>query len=74
MIDQSVPKVQHPTTPEPAHERGVCAGCGEKAKALQTPRPNVGHGYKGPMYCRKCNPRFRALDFHFTSLERLASR
>ncbi len=63
-------------TPQPTttHERGVCSGCGEAAKALQTPRPNVGHGYKGPMYCRKCTPRFRALDFHFTSLERLASR
>ncbi len=56
------------------HKRGICAGCGETAKALQTPRPNVGHGYKGPMFCRECNPRFRFVDAHFTSLERLANR
>ncbi len=63
-------------TPQPTttHERGVCAGCGEAAKALQTPRPNVGVGYKGPMYCRECNPRFRFVDAHFTSLEILANR
>ncbi len=54
------------------HERGVCAGCGETAKALQSPRANVGVGYCGPMYCRPCNPRFRMLDMHFSSLERLS--
>jgi hypothetical protein len=68
MIDQKSSAPAHPSTPK----RGVCAGCGETAKALQTPRPNVGHGYTGPMYCRPCNPRFRALDFHYSSLERLA--
>ncbi len=52
-------------------QRGVCAECGEAARALQAPRPNVGVGYTGPMYCRPCNPRFRALDFHYSSLEML---
>ncbi len=63
-------------TPQPTttHERGVCAECGEAAKALQAPRPNVGTEYTGPMFCRPCNPRFRFVDAHFTSLERLASR
>lgn len=54
------------------HERGVCADCGETGRTLQAPRPNVGTGYEGPMYCRECNPRFRALDFHYSSLERLS--
>ncbi len=61
--------VEHPTTTD---GRGVCAGCGERAKVLQTPRPNVGHGYKGPMFCRPCNPRFLMLDMHHSSLERLS--
>ncbi len=59
-------------TPQPitTHERGVCAGCGERAKVLQAPRPNVGTGYRGPMFCRPCNPRW-ALDFHYSILLRL---
>ncbi len=57
-----------PTT----RERGVCADCGEKAKALQAPKPNAGTGYAGPMFCMPCNPRFRMLDFHHASLERLS--
>ncbi len=52
--------------------RGVCADCGEKAKALQAPKPNAGTGYAGPMFCMPCNPRFRMLDFHHASLERLS--
>ncbi len=52
--------------------RGVCAKCGGSARALQAPRPNVGVSYTGAMYCRECNPRFRALDFHYSSLERLS--
>ncbi len=60
------------TAPTTTHERGVCAKCGETGRTLQTPRPNVGIGYTGPMYCRECNPRFRFLDFHYSSLERLS--
>ena len=61
-------------TPRPTttHDvRGVCADCGEAAKALQAPRANVGVGYKDAMYCRECNPRFRFLDMHVSCLERL---
>jgi hypothetical protein len=27
-------------------------------KTLTAPRSNVGNGYRGPMYCLSCNPRF----------------
>lgn len=62
------------TAPPTTHDvvRSVCAKCGRSARTLQAPRPNVGTGYEGPMYCRECNPRFRALDFHYSSLERLS--
>ncbi len=58
---------QEVRNPEPR----CCAECGETAKARQAPRPNVGVGYAGPMYCRECNPRFRFLDMHYASLERM---
>ncbi len=35
-----------------------CAGCGTPEKAFTAPKPNVGHGYDGPVYCLSCNPRF----------------
>jgi hypothetical protein len=60
----------HPI-PEETRERGQCSGCGTRAKTLTAPRPNVGHGYTGPMYCLSCNPRFFAVDAHFSSLERM---
>ena len=63
----SIPATQKVRNPEPR----CCAACGEAAKALQAPRPNVGNGYAGPMYCRECNPRFRFLDMHHSSLERM---
>ena len=53
------------------HKRGTCFGCGTTTKTLTAPRPKVGHGYKGPMYCMSCNPRFFTLDMHFSCLERL---
>jgi hypothetical protein len=58
-----------------AHERGTCASCGTATKTLTAPRPNVGHGYTGPMYCLPCNPRFGGdmLDAQWSSLERMAS-
>ncbi len=54
-------------------ERGTCAECGTTTKTLTAPRPNVGHDYKGEMFCLSCNPRFVAgtLDMHFSDLERL---
>jgi len=63
----------HPVVPEETRERGVCSGCGTASKTLSAPRPNVGHGYTGPMYCLPCNPRFFTLDAHFSSLERMAN-
>lgn len=56
--------------------RGECARCGRTNKALMAPKPNVGKGYRGPMYCMGCNPRFSSgasefLDAHYTCLERL---
>ena len=53
------------------NERGVCAGCGETGRTLRAPRPNVGRGYAGPMYCTSCNPRYRFVDMHASCLERL---
>jgi hypothetical protein len=61
----------HPI-PEETRERGQCSGCGTRAKTLTAPRPNVGHGYAGPMYCLSCNPRFFTLDMHFSALERMS--
>jgi len=54
----------HPGIPEQTHERGQCFGCGTSSatKTLTAPRPNVKHGYTGPMYCLPCNPRFFTLD------------
>jgi len=57
----------------PTRERGTCAECGTTTKTLTAPRPNVGHGYTGPMYCLPCNPRFGGvmLDAQWSALERL---
>lgn len=36
------------------------------------PRPGVGHGYDGPMYCVSCNPRFTGAtiaDLHWSCFE-----
>ena len=51
--------------------RGTCSGCSTTTKTLTAPRPNVGHGYRGPMYCLACNPRFRTLDAQWSCLERM---
>jgi hypothetical protein len=52
-------------------ERKGCAECGTIERGLMASKPNVGHGYQGPMYCMECNPRFRYLDAVFTGLERM---
>jgi hypothetical protein len=57
--------------PEGTRERGICSGCGTTTKTLTAPRPNVGHGYRGPIYCLPCNPRFFTLDAHWSCLERM---
>ena len=51
-------------------ERGTCSGCGTTTKTLTAPHSGA-RNYTGPMYCLGCNPRFFALDTHFSSLERL---
>ncbi len=64
---------------QPAHKttttrkRGQCSRCGTTAKTLMAPVPNVGHNYTGGMYCMSCNPRFFAVDMHYSSLERLGA-
>ena len=45
-----------------------------KAESLTAPRPHVGHGYKGPMYCLSCNPRFFTLDAQWSCLEMMVVR
>ena len=54
-------------------ERGTCSGCRTTTKTLTAPRPNVGHGYAGPMYCLSCNPRFFTLYGQCSSLERMTA-
>ncbi len=51
-------------------ERGTCSECGTTTKTLTAPHSGA-RDYTGPMYCLGCNPRFFALDTHFSSLERL---
>ena len=65
----------HQPTSEESRERGTCSGCGTTTRALTAPKPNVGHGYTGPMYCLVCNPRFggEMLDAQWSALERMAS-
>ncbi len=63
-------RIAHPV-PEETRECGTCSRCGTRAKTLTAPRPNVGHGYRGPMYCLPCNPRFRTLDAQWSGLERM---
>ncbi len=60
----------HPV-PEATRERGACSGCGTTTKTLTAPRANVGHDYKGEMYCLSSNPRFFTVDMHFSCLERM---
>ena len=64
MIEKSVP------TPPPTRERGTCSGCATTTKTLSAPHSGA-RDYTGPMFCLSCNPRFFALDMHFSSLERL---
>ncbi len=64
-------RIAEPTTTR--RECGACSGCGTTAKSLTAPRPNVGHGYRGEMYCLPCNPRFRTLDAQFSGLERVGA-
>jgi hypothetical protein len=63
----------HPMVLEETRERGTCSGCGTTTKTLTNPRPSAGHGYRGPMYCLSCNPRFFALDAQWSCLERMVS-
>jgi hypothetical protein len=58
----------HPST---QRQRGQCSGCGTATKTLTAPRPNVGPGYRGAMYCLPCNPRFFTLDAHWSCLEKM---
>ena len=71
MASTSLAHPAQPVVPEETHERGTCASCGTRAKTLTAPRPNVGHGYTGPMYCLPCNPRFGGdmLDAQWSALE-----
>ncbi len=71
VIERSLAQPAHPVTPEETRECGQCSGCSTTTKTLTAPRPNVGHGYRGPMYCLPCNPRFFAVDMHFSCLERM---
>ncbi len=48
------------------------SGCGTAIKTLLAPIPNA-RDYEGQMYCMSCNPRFFAVDMHFSCLERLVS-
>jgi hypothetical protein len=75
LTDQTIAHPAHPVVPEEPHERGVCSGCGTTTKTLTAPHPNVGHGYRGPMYCLPCNPRFGGdmLDAQWSALERMGS-
>jgi hypothetical protein len=71
LIEESLAYPAHPVVPEEeTRERGNCASCDTTTKTLTAPRPNVGHGYEGPMYCLSCNPRFFALDAQWSCLER----
>ena len=72
VIERSLAHPAQPV-PEETRERGTCSGCGTTTRTLTAPRPNVGHGYKGSMYCLSCNPRFFALDAQWSCLERMAS-
>ena len=74
MIKKSLAHPAHPVVPEETRERGTCSGCGTTTKTLTAPRPNVKHGYEGPMYCLSCNPRFFDLDAHWSCLERMVGR
>ena len=61
MASTSLAHPAHSIVPEETPETrasGTCASCGTSTKTLTAPRPNVGHGYTGPMYCLPCNPRF----------------
>lgn len=68
MIERSL---AHPAHPVETRERGTCSGCGTTTETLTAPRPNVGYGYEGPMYCLPCNPRFFVLDAQWSGLERM---
>ncbi len=50
--------VAEKTTEAPERERGSCAGCGSKDRALMVPAKGISKGYSGPMFCMGCNPRF----------------
>ncbi len=71
MIESSLAHPPHPVAPDEIRESGICSGCGTTTKTLTAPRPNVGHGYRGPMYCLPCNPRFFTLDAQWSCLERM---
>jgi hypothetical protein len=64
---KSLAHAAHPV-PEEDRERGTCPGCGTITKTLTAPRTNVGHGYRGPMYCLPCNPRFFTLQTQWSYL------
>jgi hypothetical protein len=75
VIERSLAHPAHPVVPEvETCERGRCSRCGTTTKTLTAPRPHVGHGYEGPMYCLSCNPRFFTLDARWSCLERMVSR
>jgi hypothetical protein len=72
LTDQTI---AHPAPQSTQRKRGQCSGCGTSSatKTLTAPRPNAEHGYRGPMYCLSCNPRFGGdmLDAQWSALERM---
>lgn len=58
MAKATIAHPAHTVVPDEPRERGTCSGCDTTTKSLTAPRPNVGHGYRGAMYCLPCNPRF----------------
>jgi hypothetical protein len=63
----------HPVPEETREARasGTCASCGTTTKTLTAPRPNIGPGYRGALYCLSCNPRFFTLDAQCSGVERM---
>jgi hypothetical protein len=73
MANTSLAHAAHPF-PEETRGLGTCSGYGTTTRTLTAPRPHVGHGYRGPMYCLSCNPRFFTLDAQWSGLERMVGR
>ena len=66
-------KSSAPSAHSSTRERGTCSGCGTATKTLLAPISNA-RDYEGQMYCMSCNPRFFAVDMHFSCLERMVNK